>query len=108
MGMVDEQLKDIWKWTTETERTYRRMPHGPLSDALEAVRLLEGRASPMAAGHLLGFYEGLAEPRRETGLGAGDRTHLRPDRMALWLCGGRGVDTFLRHFTPIVSSVTDA
>ena len=23
-GQVDEQLKDIWKWTTETERTFQR------------------------------------------------------------------------------------
>lgn len=48
-GMVDEQLKDIWKWTTETERTFRRLPHGPLLDTLRGIRLQAGPNSPTAA-----------------------------------------------------------
>ncbi len=48
-GMVDDQLKDIWKWTTETERTFRRIPHGPLLDTLKGIRLQAGQDSKMAA-----------------------------------------------------------
>ena len=48
-GMVDNQLKDIWKWTTETERTFRRIPHGPVLDTLKGIRLQAGQDSPMSA-----------------------------------------------------------
>ena len=48
-GGVDAQLRDIWRWTVETERAYQRLPHGPLLDAINAVRLLSGNTSPMAA-----------------------------------------------------------
>ena len=48
-GMVDQQLKDIWKWTTETERTFRRLPHGPLLDTLKGIQLQAGSTSSMAA-----------------------------------------------------------
>ena len=48
-GKVDEQLKDIWKWTTETERTFQRLPFGPVLDALKGIRLQAGPTSPMAA-----------------------------------------------------------
>ena len=48
-GQVDEQLKDIWKWTTETERTFSRLPYGPLLDTLKGIRLIAGPTSPMAA-----------------------------------------------------------
>ena len=48
-GQVDEQLKEIWKWTTETERTFRRLPHGQLLDTLKGIQLQAGRTSPMAA-----------------------------------------------------------
>ncbi len=48
-GQVDQQLKDIWLWTTETERTFRRIPHGPLLDTLRGIRMQAGPQSPMAA-----------------------------------------------------------
>lgn len=53
-GQVDQQLKDIWKWTTETENIFTRRiprggPGGSLLNALEGIRLQTGRTSPMAA-----------------------------------------------------------
>ena len=48
-GQVDEQLKDIWQWTTETERTFQRLPFGPVLDTLKGIRLQAGQTSPMAA-----------------------------------------------------------
>ena len=53
-GQVDQQLKDIWKWTTQTENTFTRRiprggPGGALLNALEGIRLQTGRTSPMAA-----------------------------------------------------------
>lgn len=48
-GQVDAQLRDIWRWTVETENTYQRLPHGPLLDAIDGIRLIAGANSPMAA-----------------------------------------------------------
>ena len=48
-GGVDTQLRDIWQWTVETERAYQRLSHGPLLDAINAIRLISGPTSPMAA-----------------------------------------------------------
>ena len=51
-GQVDKQLKDIWKWTTETERTFQRLPLGSrLLDTLKGIRLQAEPtpSSPMAA-----------------------------------------------------------
>ncbi len=48
-GTVDAQLRDIWRWTVETENTYQRLPHGKLLDAINAIRLVSGDTSPMAA-----------------------------------------------------------
>ena len=48
-GTVDTQLRDIWRWTVESENVYQRMPEGPLRNAINAIRLLSGEASPMAA-----------------------------------------------------------
>ena len=48
-GQVDEQLKDIWKWTTETERTFQRLRLGTLLDAIKGIRLQTDPTSPMAA-----------------------------------------------------------
>ena len=48
-GQVDEQLKDIWKWTTETERTFRRLSLGTLLDAIKGIRLQTSPTSSMAA-----------------------------------------------------------
>lgn len=46
---VDEQLRDIWKWTTETERTFQHLPYGSLLDTLKGIRMIAGQTSPMAA-----------------------------------------------------------
>ncbi len=48
-GQIDQQLRDIWVWTAETERTFQRLPHGPLLDTLKGIRLQAGDKSPMAA-----------------------------------------------------------
>ena len=48
-GSVDAQLRDIWRWTVETENAYQRMPEGSLRSAINAVRLVAGVTSPMAA-----------------------------------------------------------
>ena len=48
-GQIDQQLKDIWIWTVETERTFKRIPHGPLLDTLRGIQLQAGAQSPMAA-----------------------------------------------------------
>lgn len=48
-GTVDAQLRDIWRWTVETENSYQRLPHGKLLNAVNAVRLVAGETSPMAA-----------------------------------------------------------
>ena len=46
---MDAQLRDIWRWNVETENSYQRLPHGKLLDAVNAVRLVSGQTSPMAA-----------------------------------------------------------
>ncbi len=48
-GRVDEQLRDIWRWTTETMRTFNRLPHGQLVDTLKGIQLQAGPTSPMSA-----------------------------------------------------------
>lgn len=48
-GGVDAQLRDIWRWTTESEARYQRLPHGSLHDGIDAIRLVSGDTSPMAA-----------------------------------------------------------
>ena len=48
-GSVDAQLRDIWRWTVESEAQYQRLKEGPLRNAIDAVRLVCGETSPMAA-----------------------------------------------------------
>ena len=48
-GSVDAQLRDIWRWTVETENVYQRIPNGKVLDAINAIRLVRGDTSPMAA-----------------------------------------------------------
>ena len=48
-GRVEDQLKDIWQWTVETENYYQRLPHGKLLDAINGIRLICGETSRMAA-----------------------------------------------------------
>ena len=48
-GGVDAQLRDIWRWNIESEYAYQRMPRGPLLDAVDAIRLVSGKDSHMAA-----------------------------------------------------------
>ena len=48
-GSVEAQLRDIWRWTVESESRYQALPHGPLLDAINAIRLVSGSTSPMAA-----------------------------------------------------------
>ncbi len=48
-GLVNQQLRDVWRWTEATQRTFDRLPHGQLRDSIEGVRLQRGRRSSMAA-----------------------------------------------------------
>ena len=48
-GHVDAQLRDIWKWTQDTEWTFRRLPHGPPLDTLNGIMLQTGGRPPKAA-----------------------------------------------------------
>ena len=48
-GQVDQQLRDIWAWTVETENTFQRLPYGALLNTLKGIRLQAGEKSPMAA-----------------------------------------------------------
>ena len=48
-GSVDAQLRDIWRWTVESETQHQRLPEGPLRNAINAVRLVSGETSPMAS-----------------------------------------------------------
>ena len=48
-GSVAAQLRDIWRWTVESENAYQRLPEGKLRNAINAVRLVSGETSPMAA-----------------------------------------------------------
>ena len=48
-GKVEKQLKDVWRWTVETELIYQRLPHGSMLNAIDAIRLVCGKNSDMAA-----------------------------------------------------------
>ena len=48
-GSVEAQLRDIWRWTAESETQYQRLEEGPLRNAIDAIRLVSGEKSPMAA-----------------------------------------------------------
>ena len=49
-GMVRAQLRDIWRWTSETQITYQqRIPHGRLLECLRGIILQTGEQSKMAA-----------------------------------------------------------
>ena len=48
-GMVADQLRDIWRWTVESQNTFDSLPYGQLRDTLRGIRLQAGEKSPMAA-----------------------------------------------------------
>ena len=48
-GSVDAQLRDIWRWNVESEAQYQRLKAGPLRNAIDAIRLVSGNTSSMAA-----------------------------------------------------------
>ena len=78
-GQVDQQLKDIWLWTTETERTFPEIAHGALwYDALKGIRLQAG--STVTDGGLLCIH-GPASDGDVQGL-EGDGDHLSTLRLA--------------------------
>ena len=45
-GTVEKQLKDIWRWTVESENSFQRLPHGKLLDCLRGIRLQAGGSIP--------------------------------------------------------------
>ncbi len=62
-GLVKQQLRDIWRWTVETQNAFDALPHGQLRDSLRGVRLQAGEKSPMAA-YAVFMGRRLAEMRR--------------------------------------------
>ena len=48
-GRVEEQLRDVWRWTSETAVQYRNLPHGPVLNAIKGIRLITGDESKMTA-----------------------------------------------------------
>ena len=62
-GIVNQQLRDIWRWTVETQNAFDALPHGQLRDSLRGVRLQAGEKSPMAA-YAVFMARRLAEMRR--------------------------------------------
>ena len=62
-GMVASQLRDIWRWTVESQNAFDRLPHGQLRDSLRGIRLQAGEKSPMAA-YAVFMGVRLAEMRR--------------------------------------------
>ena len=48
-GRVEAQLRDVWRWTEETENAYRHIPRGQLLNCVNAIRLQTGEYSHMAA-----------------------------------------------------------
>ena len=62
-GMVASQLRDIWRWTVESQNAFDRLPRGQLRDSLRGIRLQAGENSPMAA-YAVFMGVRLAEMRR--------------------------------------------
>ena len=62
-GIVNQQLRDIWRWTVESQNAFDGLPHGQLRDSLRGVRLQTGENSPMAA-YAVFMGRRLAEMRR--------------------------------------------
>ncbi len=81
-GRVEAQLRDIWRWTVETENTYQRMPNGKVLDAINAARLVRGDTSPMAA-YAVFMARRLEEMRRVMTKTASIYLHCDPN--ANWL-----------------------
>ena len=48
-GRVDSQLRDICRWTVETENSFKRLKRGRLLDCLSGIRLQSGEQSKMAS-----------------------------------------------------------
>ena len=48
-GTVQQQLRDVWRWTEGTERAFQNLPRGKLRDCLEGIRFQTGKHSKMAA-----------------------------------------------------------
>ena len=81
-GSVDKQLRDIWRWTTESEARYQRLPRGGLRDAIDAIRLVSGNTSPMAA---YGLFMGLRLAELHRVLRPTGSIYLHCDHRANWL-----------------------
>ena len=49
-GLVNQQLRDVWRWNEASERAFRQLSgSSPLRECVEGVRLQAGRRSSMAA-----------------------------------------------------------
>ena len=81
-GTVDAQLRDIWRWTVESEVQYQKLPEGSLRNAINAIRLLTSETSPMAA-YALFMGRRLAELHRV--LKPQGSIYLHCDHNANWL-----------------------
>ncbi len=81
-GRVEAQLRDVWRWTVETENAYRRMQPGRLLDAINGIRLIAGAESKMAA-YAVFMGRRLEEMRRA--LKPAGSIYLHCDPTANWL-----------------------
>ena len=81
-GTVDAQLRDIWRWTVESEVQYQKLPEGSLRNAINAIRLMTSETSPMAA-YALFMGRRLAELHRVLKLTGSIYLHCDPN--ANWL-----------------------
>ncbi len=62
-GLVNQQLRDVWRWTDASQRALNNLPPSPLRDCIEGVRLQAGKQSSMAA-YILYMGVRLQEMRR--------------------------------------------
>ena len=63
-GLVNQQLRDVWRWNEATERNFQRLTgNSRLRECVQAIQLLTGRRSSMAA-YILYMGERLLEMRR--------------------------------------------
>ncbi|MCY4417926.1 MAG: DNA methyltransferase [Chloroflexi bacterium] len=81
-GSVAAQLRDIWRWTVESENSHQRLREGKLLNAINAVRLVSGETSPMAS-YALFMGQRLAEMHRV--LKPTGSLYLHCDPNANWL-----------------------
>ena len=95
-GRVEAQLRDIWRWTVDTEGVYRKLPRGRLLDCVNGVILQYGEESRMAA-YAVFMGVRLAEMHRTLKATGALYLHCSPDAnmiLRILLDGIFGEDNF--------------